>query len=160
VAGLESGRADDRRDPVTCVVVDARSEVLSTIPRVLASHHIRVVATASTGDGALAAIRRHEPAVAICDPKVGGLSVLGLARVAPATRVILYASFRDRDDLTDAIAQGVWGIVLKEAPFSDLVRAIHTITEGGIYIDPLLAGVYAAAYAQQLTTETDLPEAG
>jgi len=34
VAGLESGRADDRRDPVTCVVVDARSEVLSTIPRV------------------------------------------------------------------------------------------------------------------------------
>ena len=47
------------------------------------------------------------------------------------------------------------GFVLKQAPLADLSRAIEIVARGGVYVDPLLAGVLASGDAtQQLTMLT------
>ena len=47
--------------------------------------------------------------------------------------------------LTEAMDAGAAGFVLKEAPLEDLVRAIETVAAGGVYVDPVLAGIHANA---------------
>ena len=44
------------------------------------------------------------------------------------------------------------GFVLKEAPLADLCRAIETVARGGVYVDPVLAGVFAGGEATQQVT--------
>jgi DNA-binding NarL/FixJ family response regulator len=41
----------------------------------------------------------------------------------------------------------VRGFVLKEAPLGDVTRAIETVAKGGVYVDPVLAGVLASGEA-------------
>jgi DNA-binding NarL/FixJ family response regulator len=45
--------------------------------------------------------------------------------------------------VTEALDVGVRGVVLKEAPLEDVVRAVQLVGEGGTYVDPVLAGMLA-----------------
>jgi DNA-binding NarL/FixJ family response regulator len=79
-------------------------------------------------------------------PRLSGLELTRrLERVAPKTAVVLYTAYGDRALITEAIDAGVRGFVLKEAPLSDLVRAVELVASGGTYVDPVLAGVLATA---------------
>jgi DNA-binding NarL/FixJ family response regulator len=55
------------------------------------------------------------------------------------TRVILYTGFGDDALLSDALDAGVAGMLDKDAPVDDLVRAIHVVADGGTYLDPTAA---------------------
>jgi len=63
--------------------------------------------------------------------------------------VILYTGHSDRTQLVEALDAGVRGFVLKEAPLADVSRAIATVAKGGVYVDPVLAGVLAGGDATQ-----------
>jgi len=68
-----------------------------------------------------------------------------LAASGSPTRVVLYTGYGDRALLNDALDAGVHGVIDKEAPLEDLLRAIRIVAEGGTYLDPgsgalLLAG--------------------
>jgi DNA-binding NarL/FixJ family response regulator len=79
-------------------------------------------------------------------PKLGGIELSRRAqRSAPDTSILLYTGYGDRALLTEALDAGVRGFVLKEAPLGDLVRAVETVADGGVYVDPVLAGVFATA---------------
>ena len=52
--------------------------------------------------------------------------------------------------------QGVSGIFLKQAPLSNLVESIHTVTEGGTYLDPSLQRI-AEGGAISATSEVAPP---
>ena len=92
-----------------------------------------------------------QPAVAIVDLGMPGLSGIEVAReVALAdlpTAVILYTGQGDKALLVEAVDAGARGFVLKEAPLSDLERAIETVAAGGTYVDAVLAGTLAGATA-------------
>ena len=45
--------------------------------------------------------------------------------------------------MRDALDAGARGFVLKEAPLADLARAIETAVRGGVYVDPIVAGLAA-----------------
>jgi two-component system, NarL family, response regulator DesR len=137
---------------ITCVLADAYPAVIGTIERILADHQIVVVATATDGDDALAAIRQHQPTIAMLDPKLGGLDIIEVAREAPTTRLLVYTSYQAREQLLEEVDAGVAGIVLKEAPLSDVPRAIETILAGGTYIDPLLARAFVDKNARRMLT--------
>ena len=51
--------------------------------------------------------------------------------------------------LSDALASGARGYVLKAAPPEDVVRAARSVAGGGRYIDPALAARLAAAEATE-----------
>jgi DNA-binding NarL/FixJ family response regulator len=128
---------------ITCLVADDHPAVLEAVAEFLAAGGIDVVARAREGEEALALIGARQPRVALIDvrmPGLGGLEVARRARrAAPRTSVLLYTGYGDRALLSEALDAGVGGLVLKEAPLDDLLRAIRTVAAGRSYVDPVLA---------------------
>jgi DNA-binding NarL/FixJ family response regulator len=126
---------------------------LEALSRLLKAHGVGIVATAADGSTALDAIHQHEPQVAIVDLKLERPSGIEIARtVGKTTAVILYASYRDRMSLDDALDAGARAVVLKEAPLDDLAKAVRAVVNGQVYLDPLLAGVVTASELKALTS--------
>jgi DNA-binding NarL/FixJ family response regulator len=136
---------------VTCVIADDHPAVLDAISHYLESQGVRVLARASTGDQALQAIRQHRPAVALLDVRMQGMSGVDVVRKArsffPETRAIIYTGFEDRGLVGLALDAGAAGFVLKEAPLTELARAVAVVAEGGIYADADATDLLAPAPA-------------
>jgi len=135
--------------PITCVVADDHPAVLEAVAEFLVQGGVDVVARARDGEEALEKIEQRKPRVALVDvrmPKLGGIELTRRAqRSAPETSILLYTGYGDRALLTEALDAGVRGFVLKEAPMDDLLRALHSVANGGTYVDPVLAGTLAAS---------------
>jgi DNA-binding NarL/FixJ family response regulator len=101
---------------------------------------------ARDGETALALIAEHKPQVALVDLRLPGMSGSDAAReaqrLAPETSVIVYTGQSDVACLTEVLDAGAKGFVLKDAPLDDLMRAIEMVADGGVYVDPALAGVF------------------
>jgi DNA-binding NarL/FixJ family response regulator len=140
--------ADTER--ITCLLADDHPAVLDSISRVLRSQGFDVVAQARDGEDALKAIEQQKPQVSIVDLRMPGMSGIAVARPAGRhTAGKRYTRHSDRTLLIEALDAGVRGFVLKEAPLADLARAIETVAKGGVYVDPVLAGVLASGEATQ-----------
>ena len=100
--------------------------------------------------------KTRKPTVALVDLRMPRLSGIELARRAtrstPDTAIILYTAHGERALLTEALAAGARGFLLKEAPLSDLVRAVEMAAGGQTYVDPGLAGVLASSDAAAKAT--------
>jgi DNA-binding NarL/FixJ family response regulator len=143
-------------DAITCIIADDHPAVLDSVSRVLAAQGIEILAQVRDGEDAVKAIEEHKPQVAVVDLRMPGMTGIAVARrAAQHTAMILYTGYSDRTLLVEALDAGVRGFVLKEAPLADVSRAIETVAKGGIYVDPVLAGILASGQAtQQLTMLT------
>lgn len=134
-----------RPSPLTCVVADDHPAVLRALCDYLTEEEIEVVARASQGEEALAKILACAPDVALVDlrmPGLGGIEIARrLARASAGTAVVLYTGFGDGALLSEALDAGARGLVLKDAPLGDLLRALTMVAQGHTYVDPALAGV-------------------
>lgn len=113
-----------------------------------------MIGRAVNGEEALTKIETRRPTVALIDVRMPRLSGIALARrtlrVAPETALVFYTGYGERALVTEALDVGVRGVVLKEAPLEDVVRAVRLVGEGGTYVDPVLAGMLATT---RLTNE-------
>jgi len=94
--------------------------------------------------------------VAVLDarmPRMTGLEVLRALNGKAESRVILYTGHGDDALLSDALDAGVAGVIDKEAPLDDLVRAIKIVAEGGTYLDPTAAAALIAQRRRNRTRE-------
>lgn len=127
----------------TCVVADDHPLFVEAVSDLLVAQGVEVVARASDGAAALAAIEAHRPTVAVLDivmPLLGGIEVARLAhQCCPETAIILYTGFRERSLLIEAVDAGVRGFVRKDATLDELLRAFELVAAGGTYIDSVLA---------------------
>jgi DNA-binding NarL/FixJ family response regulator len=128
----------------TIVVADDHPAMLAAVSEILERHGFDIVGRATDGQEALALIEATKPKVALVDvrmPRLSGIEVAVRAvALSPETSIIVYTAYGDRALLSEALDVGVRGFVLKEAPLSDLVRAVETVAAGGAYVDPVLAG--------------------
>jgi DNA-binding NarL/FixJ family response regulator len=135
-------------DAITCVVADDHPAVLDAVTRFLESKDIRVTQAAS-GEEALQAIEGLKPAVAIVDASMSPLDGLDVTRrtatLSPGTRTVVYTGHHDSALLEEALDAGASGLVFKEAPLTELERALRIVAEGGTYVDPELAAAVTAA---------------
>jgi len=105
---------------------------------------IDVVATAADGAEALALCARHAPDIVLADiemPRMTGLELaaqLAAQQGAPC-RVMIVTTFGRSGYLRRALAAGVRGFLLKDAPADGLAAAIRTVHGGGRAIAPELA---------------------
>jgi DNA-binding NarL/FixJ family response regulator len=134
------------------LVADDHPAIVDAIARFLADEaDVELVARAADGEEAMALIERRGPDVAVLDirmPHLGGIEILArLSELESPPPVILFTGFPERSLLLDALDAGARGFLRKEAPLSDLLRAIRAVAEGGTYIDPVLAGVLASSRA-------------
>ena len=101
-----------------------------------------VVATATTGESALAAVKKHKPQVLVLDiqmPEGNGLWVLKQIHSEKIqTRVVLLTATLDEDEVLDAMQSGVSGLVLKEAAAVNLVDTVRRVQRGERALEPTL----------------------
>jgi DNA-binding NarL/FixJ family response regulator len=145
-------------DRITCVIADDHPAMLTAIAETLEASGVEIVGRASDGRDALAQIEAHQPRVALVDvrmPRLSGIEVATKAAVsAPSTSIIFYTAYGDRALLSEALDVGARGFVLKEAPLSDLVRAVERVAAGEAYVDPVLAGILVSAQTEKLPSLT------
>jgi DNA-binding NarL/FixJ family response regulator len=133
---------------ITCLVADDHPAVVDSLTRVLGGAGVEIVATARSGREALAALEAQRPQVALLDVRLPDTDGVALARevrtLSPGTAVVLYTASGNSNVLTGALEAGVSGVVLKDAPLADIVRAITAASRGELYVDPALANVAGA----------------
>jgi two-component system, NarL family, response regulator DesR len=116
---------------------------------------IEIVAEASRGDEVIPAALRSAPDVALLDVEMPGGDGLGAAAALreqlPSCRVIILTTFGRAGYLKRAMENGAAGFLLKDAPSSELAKAIHRVVQGERVVDPDLAAVALSAGDNPLT---------
>jgi DNA-binding NarL/FixJ family response regulator len=128
----------------TIVVADDHPAMLAAVSETLERHGFDIVGRATDGQQAVGLIEQAKPQIALVDvrmPRLSGIEVaVRVVASSPETSIIFYTAYGDRALLSEALDAGARGFVLKEAPLSDLVRAVETVVAGDAYVDPVLAG--------------------
>jgi len=102
---------------------------------------ITVVAEATDGHEAVAAVRRVHPDVVLMDirmPELDGLAATRQILDAPGTppRVIVLTTFDLDEYVFEALRSGASGFLLKDAPEHQLLAAIRVAADGGSMFAP------------------------
>jgi two-component system response regulator DesR len=115
---------------------------------------IEIVAEASRGDEVVSAALQSVPDVALLDvemPDSDGLGAAALREKLPSCRVVILTTFGRAGYLKRAMENGAAGFLLKDAPSSELAKAIHRVMQGERVVDPDLAAVALSAGDNPLT---------
>lgn len=133
----------------TVVIADDHPIVLRGLKSLIDEHpDFAVAATATNGRDASDVIQTHAPSLAVLDlrmPQMTGLEVLADLRAAGlSTRVVLLAATASDFDIYQAIADGVAGLVLKEAAPDTLIDCLKVVSSGQTWfphdiVDPAVA---------------------
>jgi len=132
-----------------CLLADDHPALVAAVGDFLEENGFTVVGPATDGDTALATAIAERPDIAVVDYRMPGLNgrelLSRLADDAPDVRVLIYTAEAGDAVVQEALDRGAAGIVLKEAPLADLVRALEAVQGGGTYVDPALATVALGA---------------
>jgi DNA-binding NarL/FixJ family response regulator len=138
-----------------CLVADDHPALCAAVSSFLGAAGFDVVGPAADGRRALELARAASPELAVVDyrmPRLAGAELVrGLRAASPETRVVVYTADADETTARAAFEAGASGLVLKEAPLADLVRALETV-RGRSYLDSAVMKNGAATAAQRLTT--------
>jgi DNA-binding NarL/FixJ family response regulator len=137
------------------VIADDHELVRRGIAAMLrAERDIDVVGEAADGAEALRLVEQHGPDVLLVDlemPVVPGLEVIPrVRRSAPRTRVIVLSMHASETYVAQALRDGAAGFVLKSAPSSDVVRAVHQVAAGRRFLSAPLSDQAVEAYMRKL----------
>ncbi len=126
-----------------CLVADDHPGVVVAVSDLLESHGVELVGVASDGEEAAALAATTNPDVALVDfrmPKLCGTELVSRIReVSPTTEVIVYTAEAGDNLAGDVIRAGGAGVILKEAPLDDILRAVEAAAAGRKYVDATLA---------------------
>jgi len=102
-----------------------------------------IVAEANNGPMALRLIRELRPDVAVLDismPLLNGIAVTReLATTCSSARVLVLTLHEERAYVRQALDAGARGYVLKRTAGETLIRGIHAVHGGGIFLDPAVS---------------------
>ncbi|MEP6768895.1 MAG: response regulator transcription factor [Acidobacteriota bacterium] len=145
--------------PVRVCLVDDQTLVREGIRSLLGlAAGIEVVAEAGDGTSAVAAIEAARPDLVLLDLRMPGLSgiqvleALSERHALPPT--IVLTTFDDEELVIEAFRAGARGFLLKDVSLDGLVRAIHTVIDGGTLVAPVLP---ADAARSSKSVRSDFP---
>ncbi|MHC2002983.1 response regulator [Methylobacterium sp. CM6241] len=149
---------------IRVVLADDHPIVLAGIRALLnADPELELVGEATNGGEALPLIRSVVPDVAVVDVSMPGLNGLELTeRVTgecPGTKVLVLTVHEDAAYVQPMLRAGAKGYLLKRSAAEDLLRAVHAVAAGGVYLDPSVAG-HALSDGSAITGGTGSAETG
>jgi|SRR5215213_3589643 len=114
---------------------------------------MEVIGEANNGSAAIKLARELAPDIVVMDismPELNGLKATKkLKQVCPNVKVLTLTRHTDDAYLQQLIQAGASGYVLKQSAPTELIRAIHTISEGKSYLDPALTNKVMGGYASR-----------
>jgi DNA-binding NarL/FixJ family response regulator len=127
----------------SCLLADDHPALVAAVHDLLTQNGFDVIGPALHGESAVALARSETPELAVVDyrmPHLSGRELLArLKAEVPGLRVVVYTAEADERLVREILEGGADGIVLKQSPLHDLIRALETVRDGGTYIDPALA---------------------
>src|SRR5918911_3274861 len=127
-----------------CLVVDDHTVVTQGLDLLLGDmDDLELVGTVHSGEEALDAVEELQPQVVLMDVRLPGIdgvsAVKRIHQAAPGVKFVIFSAYGDKRLLSDAIAAGARGYVMKGSPPEDLLRAIRTVRGGKAFVDPSLS---------------------
>jgi DNA-binding NarL/FixJ family response regulator len=131
--------------PSRVLMVDDHPVVLAGLKALVeADPDFQVVGEARDGRNALRLAKQLLPDVVVLDismPEMNGIEVAtALLAERPECRVLVLTVHEDRAYLRQLVEAGVSGYLLKRSASDELIRALHAVVAGGMYLDPSIAG--------------------
>jgi len=119
------------------LLADDHSGMIATVSQLLESD-FEIVATVCNGLEALEAVHRLDPDLVVLDigmPQLDGLrTAQQLARLGSRAKIVFFTIHDDQDYISAALTAGASGYVLKGRMQTDLVKAIRTVLQGGVFV--------------------------
>jgi DNA-binding NarL/FixJ family response regulator len=130
--------------PTRCLAVDDHPTVRQGLGMMFGlTPDLELVGTVDNGEGVIEAMSELDPEIVIMDvrlPGIDGISaVKQIAEKYPKAQTVVYSAYGDKRLLSDALAAGARGYVMKGSPPEDLLRAVRTVSEGKPFVDPSLS---------------------
>ena len=140
-----SDPALDDAGPVSVLLVDDHPVVRSGLAGLLSAHpDLIVVGEAADGAEALERATDLAPAVVLMDismPGVDGIEATRrLVSEGYAGAVVMLTSYSDKGRVTEALAAGAVGYLLKDCEPEEVVAAVRAAAKGHTPLDPRVAG--------------------
>jgi DNA-binding NarL/FixJ family response regulator len=135
---------------IRVLVVDDHQLVrVGLITLLEAAPDIQVAGEAANGQQAIEAAAATTPDVVLMDlsmPVLDGVAATRLLLAErPDTRVVALTSFSDRQRVTDILAAGATGYVLKDCRPDELLAAVRAAADGHVPLDPRVAAALLPA---------------
>jgi two-component system response regulator NreC len=121
---------------------------------------IEIVAEASSGEEAIELAQTHQPDVVLMDVTMPGMSGIEathqLKASCPLTAILALTIHEEEDYFFQMLQAGASGYVPKRVAADELIRAIHTVFLGEVFLHSSLAGVLVKDFLQQGGATSDV----
>lgn len=141
---------------IRVMLADDQAMLVAALSTILnAQEDIEVVATAASGAEAVSSALRHRIDVAILDIRMPGMDGIAtaqaiLSRTADC-RIIILTTFNEEDLVSQSIAAGAHGFLLKDADPKVLVQAVRDVAKGESVLASQVTGPVLEGYRRALT---------
>jgi DNA-binding NarL/FixJ family response regulator len=146
------------------VIADDHTFYREGLARLLRKFGVDVVGEAPDGEAAVQLVEETSPDVVLLDLRMPGVSgleaVRRLTEDAAATRVLVLSVSAEESDVTDAIAAGASGYVLKDEPVEEVIAGIRAAAAGGARISPGTASALLGRVRGAIEAGEDLAGGG
>ena len=134
-------------------------EIVREGVKLLLLQHFDIVGEASNGREAVRLARELRPDIAILDYSMPELNGLEAAReihsLCPPVKIVVLTVHTDDRYVHEALRAGVTGYVVKTQAAADLVRAIHEVSRGYVYLSPGISRAVVEAYLSKTELAAD-----
>lgn len=139
------------------IVADDHAIVRKGVRALLESEgDILVVAEAGDGEEVLARARELRPDLVLLDISMPGMNGIEAARALrrelPSIQVIMLTMHEGDEYFFQALTAGAAGYIVKGAPAEDILTAVRSVRQGGVYLYPSLAKKLVTDYLQTKVT--------
>jgi DNA-binding NarL/FixJ family response regulator len=130
---------------ITVLVVDDHPMVRAGLSNLIATtEDLEGVGEAADGEQAVTMAEQHLPDVILMDlsmPTVDGVEATRrIVRDHPEIRVVVLTSFADKKRVSEAVAAGAVGYLLKDCEPGEVLAAIRSASQGHAPVDARVAG--------------------
>jgi DNA-binding NarL/FixJ family response regulator len=102
-------------------------------------------------------LKRSTPNLVILDismPNLRGLEAIReIKRSYPQVKILVLTMHKKKEFIRQALRDGADGFLLKEDAGGELIRAVQTVRNGGMYLSPLLSSLLTSLALEEEKTE-------
>jgi len=126
---------------IKVLIADDQELIRQSLKIVLsANKDIEIVGTVCNGNEVIESVRKYKTDVILMDvrmPEMDGVQCTKIIKESyPNIKIIVLTTFDDDEYIFNALKYGASGYLLKGVPMDELVKAIHTVSNGGAMINP------------------------
>ncbi|PJI10312.1 MULTISPECIES: response regulator transcription factor [Clostridium] len=126
---------------IKVLIADDQELIRQSLKIVLsANKDIEVVGTVCNGNEVVESVRKYKTDVILMDvrmPEMDGVQCTKIIKESyPNIKIIVLTTFDDDEYIFNALKYGASGYLLKGVSMDELIKAIHTVVNGGAMINP------------------------